>query len=102
MIMTDGFRQESAGHNFFTPGGVYTKCKGVYNIHCICAAQCAAKRRTAPERVSVRAQVRQDQNRVAVAQRRGKLPIIHTSSLISGVLVVQMLDHGADVRALLD
>ena len=44
MIMTGGFRQESAGHNFFTPGGVYTKCKGVYNKCCICAALCAANR----------------------------------------------------------
>ena len=44
MIMTDGFRQEPAGHNFFTPGGVYTKCKGVYNKCCICAALCAANR----------------------------------------------------------
>ena len=32
------------GHNFFTPGGVYTKCKGVYNKCCICAALCAANR----------------------------------------------------------
>lgn len=44
MIMTGGFRQEPAGHNFFTPGGVYTKCKGVYNKCCICAALCAANR----------------------------------------------------------
>ena len=44
MIMTDGFRQKPAGHNFFTPGGVYTKCKGVYNKCCICAALCAANR----------------------------------------------------------
>lgn len=44
MIMTDGFRQKPAGHNFFTPGGVYTKCKGVYNKRCICAALCAANR----------------------------------------------------------
>ena len=44
MIMTGGFRQESAGPNFFTPGGVYTKCKGVYNKCCICAALCAANR----------------------------------------------------------
>ena len=56
------------------------------------AAQCAAKRRTAPERVTVRAQVRQDQNRVAAAQGRCKLPIIHTSSLTSGVGIVQPLD----------
>ena len=66
------------------------------------AAQRAAKRRTAPERVTVRAQVRQDQNRVAVAQGRCKLPIIHTSSLTSGVGIVQPLDQGADMRALLD
>ena len=44
MIMTGGFRQESAGHNFFTPGGVYTQWKGVYNKCCICAALCAANR----------------------------------------------------------
>ena len=44
MIMTGGFRQKPAGHNFFTPGGVYTKCKGVYNKCCICAALCAANR----------------------------------------------------------
>ena len=46
MIMTGGFRQEPAGHNFFTPGGVYTKCKGVYNKLYLCgAARCKSDKK---------------------------------------------------------
>ena len=35
-------RKEFFRSYLFYTSGVYTKCKGVYNIHCICAAQCAA------------------------------------------------------------
>lgn len=46
MIMTGGVRQEPAGHNFFTPGGVYTKCKGVYNKLYLCgAARCKSDKK---------------------------------------------------------
>ena len=63
MIMTGGFRQKPAGHNFFTPGGVYTKCKGCI-INAVSVRRCALqigpkkeqRRRMEQKRTAPRAQ----------------------------------------------